>query len=172
MYIVQAVGLSYRGHSLVKSSWESARDPPFTGSALSGSEDSIEGPANLDSRFLFTGGCRGSHAVSGHATARPLEAVARYQHVPDEGLDGRLADEPDEEELLDDGGGDGAEGGEAQQQLAEPGGLVGILGAAVLLQGALRLLLQLLDHRWRRQPDGVWKGGWIKIQLWPGDDWG
>ena len=57
--------------------------------------------------------------------------------------------------MLDDGGGDGAEGGKSEEELAEPGGLVGVLGAAVFLQRALRLLLQLLDHRRVTQPDRV-----------------
>jgi hypothetical protein len=38
---------------------------------------------------------------------RPLEAVARQQHVPDQRLDRGLADEADEKQLLDDGRGDG-----------------------------------------------------------------
>ena len=45
-----------------------------------------------------------------------LERVARRageEHVPDEGLDRGFADQPDEEELLDDGGGDGAKGGKS-----------------------------------------------------------
>ena len=96
-----------------------------------------------------------SRGVGPPLGTRPLEAVSGDEHVPDEGLDGRLAHQPHEEELLYDGGGDGAEGGEAEQQLAEPGGLVGVLGAAVLLQGALRLLLKLLDHGRRCQSDGV-----------------
>ena len=88
-----------------------------------------------------------SHGVARDRRARPLEAVARDKHVPDQGLNGRLPHQPDEEELLDDGGRDCAEGGEAEEQLAEPGRLVGVLGPAVLLQRALRLLLQLLYHR-------------------------
>ena len=88
----------------------------------------------------------------------PLEGVAidgREEHVPDEGLDGGLAHQSDEEELLYHRGGHGPEGGQSEQQLAEPGGLVGVLGPAVLLQRALRLLLQLLDHLRRRQPHRV-----------------
>ena len=83
--------------------------------------------------------------VSAHGGARPLE-VPGHQHVLDHRLDGDLAHEPHEEQLLNDGGGHGPEGGQSEQQLAEPGGLVGVLGPAVLLQRALRLLLQLLDR--------------------------
>ena len=93
--------------------------------------------------------------VSAHGGARPLE-VPGHQHVLDHRLDGNLAHEPHEEQLLDDGGGHGPEGGQSEQQLAEPGGLVGVLGPAVLLQRALRLLLQLLDHLRGRQPHRVW----------------
>lgn len=64
---------------------------------------------------------------------------------PDEGLDGRLANQSDEEELLYDGGGHGAQRRQAKEQLAESCGLVRVLRPAVLLQGTLRLLLQPLD---------------------------
>lgn len=93
--------------------------------------------------------------VAAHRRAGPLERVAAQQHVPDEGLDGSLADEPDEEELLYDGGGHCSEGWEAEEEFTEPGGLVGVLAAAVLLQRALRLLLQLLDHRRVCEANGV-----------------
>ena len=93
--------------------------------------------------------------VAAHGGGRPLEGVAGEQHVADKRLDRRLADQPDEEELLYHRGGDSSEGGQAEEELAEPGGLVGVLGPAVLLQRALRLLLQLLNH-WRgRQADCV-----------------
>ena len=85
-----------------------------------------------------------SHAVAGHRVG-PLEAVARQQHVPDEGLYGRLADQPNEEELFYHRRGYSSQGGEPEQQLAEPCRLVGILTTAVLLQRALGLLLELLD---------------------------
>ena len=102
-----------------------------------------------------------SHAVTRQPRAPgqgwPLEGVAREEHVPDEGLDGSLAHQSDEEELLYHRGGHGPEGGQSEQQLAEPGGLVGVLGPAVLLQRALRLLLQLLHHGRVRQPDGICK---------------
>ena len=102
-----------------------------------------------------------SHAVSRQPRAPgqggPLEGVAREEHVPDEGLDGSLAHQSDEEELLYHRGGHGPEGGQSEQQLAEPGGLVGVLGPAVLLQRALRLLLQLLHHGRVCQTDRICK---------------
>ena len=110
-------------------------------------------------RALLWGGGEAawSHVPSAHRGAGPLEGVAREEHVPDQGLDGRLADQPDKEQLLYHWGGDSPEGGQPQQKLAEPGGLVGILRPTVLLQGTLGLFLKLLDH-WRgRQSDSVWK---------------
>ena len=107
-----------------------------------------------DSRHLPQQGVV-SHAVARHRRRRPLEAWAGQQHVPYQGLDGGLADEPHEEELLDDGGGDCAEGGESEQQLSKPGWLVRVLGAAVLLQRALRLLLQLLHNARVRQATSI-----------------
>lgn len=43
----------------------------------------------------------------------PIETGSGEEHVADECLDGRFADETDEEELLDDLGGDGPEGRES-----------------------------------------------------------
>lgn len=89
--------------------------------------------------------------VSHGVDVRPAEAAAAEQHVPDERLDGRLAHQPDEEQLLDDLRADRAQRRQPEQQLAEPDRLVGVLRPAVLLQGALRLLLQRLDVRHVRQ---------------------
>ena len=75
-----------------------------------------------------------------------LEEQASY-----ESLYGSLADQSDEEELFYHRGGDSAERGKSEEELPEPGGLVGVLGPAVLLQGALGLLLQLLYHGGRGQ---------------------
>ena len=94
--------------------------------------------------------------VAPHAAAGPL-VVSSHQHVLDHGLDGHLAHHPHEEELLYHGGRHRPQGGQPQQQLAEPGGLVGVVSPAVLLQRALGLLLETLDDlRWR-QSDSVWK---------------
>ena len=40
----------------------------------------------------------------GRGRGRPLEGAAREEHVPDEGLDRRLAHQTHKEELLNDGG--------------------------------------------------------------------
>ena len=68
---------------------------------------------------------------------RPLEGAPREEHVPDEGLDRRLAHEAHKEQLLYDGGRHRPEGGQSQQQLSKPRGLVGVVVPAVLLKGAL-----------------------------------
>ena len=90
----------------------------------------------------------GLHLVGGSraglADRGPLK-VPREEHVPDEGLDRRLAHEAHEEQLLYDGRRHRPEGGQSQQQLPEPGRLVGVLTAAVLLECALTLFLKLLD---------------------------
>ena len=81
----------------------------------------------------------------------PVEAAAAEEHVSDERLDWRLADESHEEELFDDLRTDAAQRGHAQEQLAEARRLVGVLSPHVLLQRALRLLLETLDvHRVRQ----------------------
>ena len=66
----------------------------------------------------------------------PLK-VPGEEHVPDEGLNRRLAHEAHKEQLLYDGGRHRAEGGQSQQQLPEPRRLVGVVVPAVLLERAL-----------------------------------
>lgn len=95
---------------------------------------------------------------------RPAETAAGQQHVPDEGLDGGLPHQAHEKQLLDDGGGDGAQGRQAQQQLPEPVGLVGVLAPHVLLQRALGLLLEALHVRHVRQTAGIYTGGGSRTQ--------
>ena len=73
--------------------------------------------------------------------------VVVENHVPDEGVYGRLPHQAGEEELLHDGGGDPPQGGEPHQEATETGRLRRVVRAAVVLQGALGLLLQLLYHR-------------------------
>ena len=92
------------------------------------------------------GGCLGTG---------PLERVPREEHVPDQGLYRGLPDQANKEQLFYHRGGDSSEGGEAEEEFAEPGGLVRVLGSAVLLQGALRLLLQLLDKARVGETTGV-----------------
>ena len=75
----------------------------------------------------------------------PVEGTPAQQHVPDQGLNWGFTYQADEEELLYDLCRDGPEGRQSQEQLAEASRLVGVLTPDVLLQGALRLLLQRLD---------------------------
>lgn len=51
----------------------------------------------------------GDGTVPLHRHVGPVVAGARQQHVPQEGLDGGLAHQTHEEELLDDGRGDDAQ---------------------------------------------------------------
>lgn len=87
----------------------------------------------------------------------PIETGSGEEHIADEGFDGRLAHEPDEEELLDDLGGDRPKGWEPKEKLPEPDGLVRVLRPAVLLQGALGLFLKALDVSHVRQAASVCK---------------
>lgn len=73
----------------------------------------------------------GGGLLEGHVG--PAEAASRQQHVPDQRLDGGFPHQPDEEKLLDDRRRDGAEGRQAEQQLPEAVGLVGILTPHILL---------------------------------------
>lgn len=75
----------------------------------------------------------------------PVKTASRQQHVPYQGLYGGLPHQTDKEKLLYDGRRDGAEGGQAEQELPEPVGLVGILAPHILLQSTLRFLLQTFD---------------------------
>ena len=85
----------------------------------------------------------------------PIETGTGEQHVSDEGLDRRFADQPDEEELLDDLGRHGAQRRQPQEQFSETHRLIGVLRPAVLFKGALRFLLQTLDVRNIRQPASI-----------------
>ena len=98
----------------------------------------------------------GLHVTIGDGAAGPLE-VACHQHVLDHGLDGHLPHQPHEEQLLDDGGRHCSERWKSEEKLAKPCWLIGVVRLAVLLQSTLRLLLELLNHLRRCQPDSVWK---------------
>lgn len=63
-------------------------------------------------------------------------------HVADDALDGDVSDGVAEEELLDGVRGDGAEGRQEEQQLAEAEGLCRVLGRDVLAQRQLRVVLE------------------------------
>lgn len=106
-------------------------------------------------RSLSGSGELAPEVVSHRVHVRPAEAAAAEQHVAYQRLDGCLADQPHEEQLFYHLAADRAEGREPQQQLAEPDGLVGVLRPTVLLEGALRLLLQTLDVGHVRQPARV-----------------
>ena len=78
----------------------------------------------------------GPRRAAGLADRGPLK-VPREEHVPDEGLDRRLAHQSHKEELLNDGGRHRPEGGQSQQQLPKSRRLVGVVVPAVLLERAL-----------------------------------
>lgn len=79
------------------------------------------------------------HLLSGHI--RPPDGASGELHVPDERFDGRLAHQPHKEELGDEVGGHGPQGGEAEKKSAKTLGLTRILHALVLGQGYLSFLL-------------------------------
>lgn len=93
--------------------------------------------------------------VSHRGHVGPIEAAAAQQHVSDERLDRRFTNQPHEEELLDHLRRDRSQRRQPQQQFAEPRRLVRVLRPAVLLQGALRLLLEGLDVSDVRKTAGV-----------------
>lgn len=74
----------------------------------------------------------------------PVVAGAREQHVTKQCLDGRLAYQAHEKQLLNDRRGDDAQGGQAEEEASKAVWLAGVLVPYVLLQGALRLLLDAL----------------------------
>lgn len=88
---------------------------------------------------------------------RPADRAPGELHVTDECLDGRLSDQPHEEELGDEAGGDSAECREAEQEAAEALRLAGVLHALVLRQSHLGLLLQGLHVDRVRQATGIWR---------------
>lgn len=65
-----------------------------------------------DGAGVYTGG-KGAVLVS-------CDLMRRLQHLHQEGVDGRVADELEEEEMLQALEADGAQSGQAQQQLGEP----------------------------------------------------
>lgn len=68
---------------------------------------------------------------------RPIEGAAAEEHVADQRLDGRLADQSHEEQLLDDLRADGPQRRQPQQQFAEARRLIRVLRSTVLFQSAL-----------------------------------
>lgn len=71
------------------------------------------------------------------AHVRPVEGAAAEQHVADQGLDRRLADQADKKELLNDLRADRPEGRQTEQEFSESGRLVRVLRSTVLFQSAL-----------------------------------
>lgn len=83
------------------------------------------------------------HLLSGHVW--PADGATGELHVPDKRLDRRLANQAHEEELRDEVGGHGSQGGQTEQKPAKALGLTRILHALVLSQSHLNFLLQALD---------------------------
>lgn len=105
-----------------RSSTRGARlEEPYRGSPT--------GRARLEEPYRMS--LSGGALLEGHVG--PAEAASRQQHVPDQCLDGRLPHQADEEKLLDDRRGDGAERRQAEQELPKAVGLVGILTPHILL---------------------------------------
>lgn len=63
---------------------------------------------------------------------RPADGASGELHVTDKSLDGGLADQAHEEELGDEVGGDGAQGGQAEEQAAEALRLTWVLHPLIL----------------------------------------
>lgn len=53
------------------------------------------------------------------------DLMRRLQHLHQEGVDGRVADELEKEQVLQTFEADGAQGGQAQQQLGKPSNMEG-----------------------------------------------
>jgi len=88
---------------------------------------------------------------------RPSERSSTQQHVPDKRLDRCFADKAYKEQLFDDMCRDGTQRWQSQQQLAEAGWLAWVLSLNVVLQCALRFLLDRLDVRRIRQTACVYR---------------
>lgn len=74
----------------------------------------------------------------------PVVAGAREQHVAKQCLDGRLPYQANEKQLLNDGRGDNAQGGQAEEEPSKAVWLTWVLVPYILLQGTLGLLLDAL----------------------------
>ena len=94
-------------------------------------------------------------AWSARGVARWLGLGRRFEHLHEERLDGRVADQFEEEEVLEALEADGAQGGQTQQQFGEAARLLGVRHARRLVQGLVDLLAQLFHLRHRLQTLGV-----------------
>lgn len=101
--------------------------------------------------------CRPGPVQSLARAVGPVEGTSRQQHVSDQRLDGCLAHQAHEEQLGDEGGGDGTQGRQPQQQTPKALGLRRVLGPHILSEGHLGLLLQALHVRWVREATGIWE---------------
>ena len=73
---------------------------------------------------------------------RGLRGLGRwvFQHLHEEGVDGGVSDELEEEEVLQALEADGAQRRQAEQQLGKAAWLIRVAGLAVFLQGSVDLL--------------------------------
>ena len=95
-------------------------------------------------RLVTSGrGLRYIRSLYGHIG--PIKRSSTEQHVSNKRVNGSFADESHKEQLLDDLSWYGAQWRKPKQQFTEARRLSGILCAHVLLEGTLRLLLQVLD---------------------------
>jgi len=88
---------------------------------------------------------------------RPAERAAAEQHVADERLNRRLADQSHEEHLLDDLRRHGPQRRQPQEQFSESRRLTRVLRTNVVFERALRLLLQAFDVRSVAQTTRIYK---------------
>lgn len=86
---------------------------------------------------------------------RPADGASGELHVTDQRLNGGLSDQAHKEELGDEAGRDGAQGGQAQEQAAKALRLTRILHPLVLRQRHLGLLLQRLHMNRVCQTAGI-----------------
>lgn len=84
-----------------------------------------------------------------------LIIARRLEHLQQERLDGRVADELEEEQVFQALEPDGTERGQAEQQLGEAARLLGVRGSRVLLERGVHLLAQHLHLRHRLQPFSI-----------------
>lgn len=80
---------------------------------------------------------------SGHVG--PVVARARQQHVAEQCLNGCLAYQTNEKQLLDNWRRDDAQGGQTEEEASKAIWLAGVLVPYVFLQGALGFLLDALN---------------------------
>lgn len=85
----------------------------------------------------------------------PVVAGPREQHIPEQCLNGRLAHQAHEKQLLDDRRGDDAQRGQAEKEASKSVRLAGILVPHIFLESTLGLLLDALHMGDIRQAHSV-----------------